>query len=102
MALKLTDLAIDPKSLGSRFLLAGVEKTYHYENGEKTSMQNGCKYTVMLPEKNCEKISVKIEGKQQIANEYCEVEFDDLQVYIYWFNNRYRVAARATGIRKKQ
>lgn len=102
MALKLTELIIDPKSLGNRFLLVGIENTYNYENGEKTSTQNGCKYTVMLPDKNCEKISVKIEGKQQISNEYAEVEFDNLQVYLYWFNGRYRVAARAAGIRKKQ
>lgn len=102
MALKLTDLVIDPKCLGNRFLLVGIEATYLYKNGEKTEIQNGYKYTVMLPEKKCEKLSVKIEGKQQIPDEYCEVEFEGLQIYIYWLSGRYRVAACATRIRKKE
>lgn len=98
--MKLTDLIISPKSLGERLLLVAIAPSYEYKDGRRSDTIIGYRYTIALPDKELDKIDVKIEGPQQMEapKGYVEVRFDGMEVYITWFNNNYHVAARATGI----
>ena len=99
--LKLQDLIIAPESLGSKLWLVDIIPAYTYENNKRTDEILGYKYIVALPEKGLEKISVKIDGKQQLEkpeNGFVDVRFDNLEVFIYWLNGTPNVAARATKI----
>lgn len=58
--LKITDLKIDPTSLGDVFLLAEISPSYEYKDGERTTNINGYKYSVALPQLRFEKISIKV------------------------------------------
>lgn len=58
--LKITDLRIDPTSLGDVFLLAEISPSYEYKDGERTTNINGYKYSVALPKLRFEKISIKV------------------------------------------
>lgn len=100
MALKITDLIIDPKSLGEKLWLVGVSPAYEYRNGQRTDTILGYRYTVALPEKSLEKIDIRIDGQQQMETPdgYVEVRFDSLEVSIYWSRGDYHVGAQATGI----
>ena len=68
MALKITDLKIDPKSLGEIFLLADILPAYEYKNGEKTDKLIGYTYQVVLPSHKMEKIGVKVLNKPCILD----------------------------------
>jgi len=99
--LKLQDLIIAPESLGSKLWLVDIIPAYTYENNKRTDEILGYKYIVALPEKGLEKISVKIDGKQQLEKPesgFVDVRFDNLEVFIYWLNGTPNVAARATKI----
>lgn len=93
--LKLTELDINPSSLGSKLWLVAV-----YVNGQRTDTISGYRYTVALPEKGLDKVDIKIDGKQLMdaPNGFVEVRFDDLKVFLQWYNKDYRVAGSATGI----
>lgn len=58
--LKITDLKIEPTSLGDVFLLAEISPSYEYKDGERTTNINGYKYSVALPKLRFEKISIKV------------------------------------------
>lgn len=60
----------------------------------------GYRYTVAMPERSLDKISIKIDGKQQVEKPegYAEVAFSDLEVFIYWLNGQPQVGAKATSI----
>lgn len=99
--LKITDLIIDPRSLGSKFWLVSIDPAYSYQNGQRTSEISGYRYTVALPEKNLEKVGIKIPGKQLLdapENGYMEVTFTGLELYFYWQNGQPNIAAKATGV----
>ena len=98
--LKLTELDINPNSLGSKLWLVDVRPVSVYVNGQRTDNISGYRYTVALPDKGLDKIDVKIEGKQLMdaPNGFVEVRFDGLKVFLQWYNRDYRVAASATGI----
>lgn len=100
--MKLTSLVIDPASLGARKWLTEVRPVYAYTNNVKTNEIIGFKYLLVLPDKSLERIDVKIEGRKRmdVLDGYIEVEFEGLEIYIYWYSGSYRVGARATGIRK--
>lgn len=53
--MKITDLVIDPHSLGSEFLLVDVLPAYEYTNGQRTEKIVGYRYTIVLPERRFEK-----------------------------------------------
>lgn len=57
--LKITDLRIDPTSLGDVFLLAEISPSYDYKDGERTTNINGYKYSVALPKLRFEKFLLK-------------------------------------------
>lgn len=99
--MKLTDLQIDPKSVGGHLILTAIKPAYAYDNGRRTETIVGHKYEVAMPERAFEKIAVKIEGGQQIDitnGEPIEVAFEGLDLFIYWLNGTYNVGARATAI----
>ena len=49
--MKITDLIIDPKSLGSKLWLVEVSPAYEYQNNRRTDTVLGYRYAVALPEK---------------------------------------------------
>ena len=66
--MKITDLIIDPKSLGNKLWLVDVAPAYEYKDNRRTDTITGYRYTVALPEKNLDKINIKIDGKQLLEN----------------------------------
>lgn len=100
LIMKITDLMIDPKSLGSKLWLVDVAPSYEYKDGHRTDNITGYRYSVALPERGLDKIDVHIDGAQQLEppDGYAAVQFDNLELRIYWTKGDYKVGARATGI----
>lgn len=98
--LKPSDMKISLDSIGSKLLLVEVKPKYEYAGAQRTDKIVGYGYTVVLPEKAFEKLTVRIDGKQLMdaPNGYTEVHFDGLELFIYWSQGQYNVGARATGI----
>lgn len=96
----ITDLIIDPKSLGNKLWLVDVVPVYEYKDNQRTENITAYRYTVAMPEKNLDKISVKIEGKQLVEKPdgYAEVTFTGLEVFIYWLHGQPQIGAKAMGI----
>ena len=93
--MKITDLIIDPKSLGSKLWLVEVSPAYEYQNNRRTDTVLGYRYTVAMPE-----VNVRIDGEKRMdtPDGYVEVRFDGLEVFIYWSQGQPQVGARAAGI----
>lgn len=51
------------KTVGKNPVLVDVAPSYVYENGKRTGEVSGFKYTVALPDKAFEKLTVKIDGE---------------------------------------
>ena len=98
--MKITDLIIDPRSLGSKFWLVDVSPAFAYQNDTRTDTVLGYRYAVALPEKGLDKINVRIDGdkRMEAPDGYAEVRFDGLEVFIYWSQGQPQVGAKATGI----
>ena len=96
----ITDLIIDPKSLGNVLWLVDVAPVYAYKDNRRTDTVTGYRYTVAMPDKHLDKIGVKLDGKQLVEKPdgYAEVQFSGLEVFIYWLNGQPQVGAKATGI----
>lgn len=102
--MKLTDIIVAMETIGNVYMLVDIKTVYKYENGKRTEEVEGYTYIIALPQKAYERIEVKILGKKMIElvdNEYPEVEFAGLELYIVWQGD-YKLAARAKGIRRKQ
>ena len=98
--MKIQDLIIDPKSLGSKLWLVDVAPVYEYKDNRRTENITGYRYTVAMPEKGLDKINIRIDGKQLVENPngYAEVSFTGLELSLYMMNNQPQVKATATGI----
>ena len=98
--MKITDLIIDPRSLGNKLWLVDVAPAYEYKDNRRTDTVTGYRYTVAMPEKELEKINVKIDGKQLMEKpeSYVDVTFTGLEIFVYWSNGQPQVGAKATGI----
>jgi len=98
--MRITDLIIDNRSLGSKFWLVEVLPSYEYKDGKRTDNISAYRYVIALPERGLEKVNVKIEGKQllEAPEGYAEVNFTSLEVFIYWAGGDYQVGAKAKGI----
>lgn len=94
------DLIISPESLGKKLWLVDIAPVYEYKENRRTENITGYRYTVAMPERSLDKISIKIDGKQQVEKPegYAEVVFSDLEVFIYWLNGQPQVGAKATSI----
>ena len=97
--MKITDLTIDPRSLGNKLWLVEVSPAYEYQNNRRTDTVLGYRYTVALPEKGLDKINVRIDGDKLMdaPDGYAEVRFDGLEVFIYWSQGQPQVGAKAGG-----
>lgn len=92
MALKITDLRIDPNSLGETFLLADITPSYEYKDGEQTDKLDGYCYSVVLHSHQIEKLSIKIANKIPLVDiENSEeisigtaIKFSNLEVGSYY------------------
>ena len=100
MNMKITDCIISPETLGNKLLLIDVRPAHQYMNGKPTDEICAYRYDIVLPEKQMEKISVKIKGKQLMEKptEPIEVQFEKLRTFIYWMNGEYHIGAKASGI----
>ncbi len=98
--MKITDLRIDPRSIGTRPLLVEVIPAYAYSEGKRTNTVTAYRYVIVMPDHSFDKLAVRIEGKQQIdaPEGYAEVAFQGLEIYTYWTPTGYQVGARAKGI----
>ena len=101
--MEIKDLVIDVKrTVGDDLVLVDMVPVFVYEDGKRTDKIIGYRYVVSMPRHAFDKISVKIDGDKQLEmpeNEYPVVEFDDLEIRVYWTPDGYRVGASATGIR---
>lgn len=99
--LKISDLKIDVSCLGGKYWLTEVIPAYAYKDGQRTNEVIGFRYSVALPQKNLDKVQVRIDGKQLLDNPatgYVEVTFTGLEVFLYWQSGTYQIGARAAGI----
>lgn len=103
--MKITELVFDNRQFGKRMQLVGVEPYFSYRDGKKTEDIEGYKYTVVLLEKEYEKLSVKVEGAKQIDIQEGEkvdipIKFTDLEVGFFqnFENKNLFLKAKAKGI----
>lgn len=98
--MKISDLIIDPRSLGETLLLVDVSPTVEYKDNKRTDTITGYRYTVAMPSHGLDKIGVKIEGKKllEVPDSFVQVKFSGLEVYVYMMNGQPQIGARATGI----
>ena len=99
--MKLSEIKIDVnKTLGSRFWLVEVAPAYEYKDGVRTDNLVGYRYTVTLPEKNFEKIGVKVPGTPIVTEVtgYMEVKFRGLEVTAYQSGRDIALSAKAESI----
>lgn len=98
--MKITDLQIDLKSLGNKLWLVEVAPAYAYQDNRRTDTVIGYRYIVALPERGLDKVSIRIDGAKRMdaPNDFVDVKFENLEVFIYWSRGEYQLGARATNI----
>lgn len=99
--MKLSDVKVDTdKTFGKKLWLVDVAPAYEYKDGVKTDRLEGYRYTITLPEKNFEKISVRIPGDPAVdhVDGYCECKLSGLEATVYQNGRDYAISARATAI----
>ena len=101
--LKLGDLKIDAeRTVGSPLVLCRTQPTMAYEEGVRTSKRDGTRYSVACPAAGMQTLTVKVLGQQTVE---CSekgmvlVDFDDLDIYVYFKDGKPFVAGRAKAIR---
>ena len=62
----ITELIIDPRCLGNKLWLVDITPVYEYKDNKRTDNITAYKYTVTMPEKNFDKIAIKIDGRQLV------------------------------------
>ena len=100
--MNITKLRLTPAVLGNQLLLVAVKPEYEYQNGVRTNKIIGYKYEVVASELGFEHVTVKIAGEQQMDTPdggYTEVNFEGLQVFLYWRQGSYDLGCTATKIR---
>ena len=102
--LKLNDLKIDVKAtVGSPLVLCRVNPTVAYEDDVPTSRRDGTRYTVACPGAEMKTLAVKVPGSQTVEFEekgIILVDFDGMEIYVYYKDGKPFVAARAKAIRR--
>jgi len=105
--LRITDLKIDPKSLGATMLIADISPSYAYKDGERTDKLEGYRYSVVLSTYKMEKLGVKVLNKTPLIDiEKGEeipigtpVQFSSLEVGSYYSKTQgVSITAKADGI----
>lgn len=105
MAIKITDLKIDNKSLGDKFILADIVPTFEYKDGERTKNIDGYRYFVVLPKLKMEKLGVKVPHKTPIFDIEkeevpigTELNFENLEVGSFFMNGAINISAKADNV----
>ena len=95
-----SDIIIDPRTLGSSLLLVGISEWREYKDGKPTDTIVGYTYNLVLPDKKFAPFNVKIKGKRLLDTpaDFAEVEFQDLELFVYVLSGKIQLGARATGI----
>ena len=98
--LNIRDLKIDNASLGQKMLLVEVVPAYEYKDKQRTDTITGYRYVVCLVDHHLEKLNVRIDGAQLMAQPdgFVEVEFEGLEVRGYESQGKVQFTAKATGI----
>ena len=101
--LNLSELMIDPRSVGRKLFLVAVKPAYGYnKDGHRISDEPvGYKYEIALPEKHMEKLSVRIDGACQMEepDSFQEVVLEGLNLSLYWTPQGHQIRATASKIR---
>lgn len=106
MAIRVNDL-LDLNRIGKQFMLVEAPQAYtKFVDGKNTGEIQGYKYNIVLPDFLFEKIEVKVEQDEpSISQEVVEkeksiaVRLEDLEAFVYSFNNRVGVSFRAKSIK---
>ena len=102
--MKPTEVIINAEAtIGTNPLLVDVKPWYIYVDGHKSDDIEGYRYIVALPDHQFEKLGVKILGECLIDKPetgYIPVEFEKLQMHMYWKNGTYDVTASALLIKE--
>lgn len=100
--LSLKQLVIDAgATLGTPLLVCKAAPTFEYSNNIPTNKRDGTRYTVAAPAAEMATIAVKVLGPQTLdmdGKSIVPVDFDALEVYIYFKDSKPMVAARAKGV----
>ena len=100
---KMSDLVIDTaKTVGKESpKVTDVKPKYEYRDKVRTSNILGYNYETMFPGMRMEKLNVAIEGPAllEAPNGYYDVQFDGLEIYIYWAGGENHIGARAKGVK---
>lgn len=100
--LNLSELIIDPRSVGRKLFLVAVKPAYDYKDGHRISDEPvGYKYEIALPEKHMEKLSVRIDGACQMEepDSFQEIVLEGLKLVLYWTPSGHQIRAAASKIR---
>lgn len=100
--LNLSELIIDPRSVGKKLFLVGIKPVYEYKDGHRVSDEVvGFKYDIAMPEHQMEKLSVRIDGKCLMTEpeSFEPVVLDGLRLSLYWTPSGHQIRATATGIK---
>ena len=96
----LRDVLISNASLGTPMLLVEVIPAYEYQDKQRTDKISGYRYVVCLVDHHLEKLNVRIDGVQLMAQPdgFVEVECEGLEVRGYESQGKVQFTAKATGI----
>lgn len=88
-------------TLGTKYWLTNIYPVNVYKNNKRTDEICGYRYMIVLPDKGLDKIGVKIDGERRmdVPENFVPVEFDGLELYMYWMDGKPQVGARAKDIR---
>jgi len=102
--MEIQDLIIDANAtVGNNLLFTDIIPIHEYDSEKKkTGKISAYKYGIVMPDRQYNKIYVKIPGKQLLnsptKNECESVILENLQFSIYFFNGIPKIIATATGI----
>lgn len=91
------------KTLGTTMLLTDVRPAYKYDSGKRLNDIEGYRYEIVLVDRKYDKIAVKIAGSCKFnlpLESPVRVEFDNLDVKLYWRSGTYDISATASDIRE--
>ncbi|MBA4537053.1 hypothetical protein H1Z61_07815 [Bacillus aquiflavi] len=106
MSINVKDL-IDLSKLGNTMLLVEPPEAYtKFVDGERTDEIEGYKYSVVLVDHNYDKIQVKVEEQTASISlekgETVKVQFENLEVFPFSFNNRIGLSFKAKSVHIKK
>lgn len=108
--IKITDLKIDPHSLGDKYIFTGeITPAYEYKDGQRTNTINAYNYGAVLPNLRFEKIKIKVPIEKKPAPLFdilsdepvpagIELGFKGLNVGTYFSNGSINITCSAEDV----